>query len=100
MTAKGRTDSAPAVGARPRREAVSIRVDPDLLESVDRYVGEHPGLDRTKVVDEALRLWRAEMLRRARREQYLATLADDSADERAAWREIRRVAAQRFGLRG
>jgi Arc/MetJ-type ribon-helix-helix transcriptional regulator len=32
-------------------------LDPELIAAVDAHVARHPGLDRSAVFDEALRLW-------------------------------------------
>jgi metal-responsive CopG/Arc/MetJ family transcriptional regulator len=39
------------------RVKISATVDPELLDGVDAYIREHPGRDRSKVIDEALMLW-------------------------------------------
>ena len=73
---------------RPR---VTVTLDPDLLGAVDDYVQEHhrDGADRSGVLDEALRLWCQERLRRAMRAQYLAPRSDEELDEQASWTHIR-----------
>jgi hypothetical protein len=73
---------------------VTITVDPDLLTTVDQYVDEHEaeGIDRSGVVDEALRLWCREQLRQALRAQYLAPRSEEEIAEVAAWAAIREAA--------
>ena len=75
------------------RVKVSVTVDPDVLQEVDSYVGEHQGLDRSKVMDEALALWLARRQDEAMEEQFSGEGAP--ADEVEAWRSIRRAAAAR-----
>ena len=81
--------------ARPK---VSITVDPELLRAVDSYVSEHDGLDRSKVIEQALELWTAARQDSAMEEQFAH---DDSATaERRVWRATRRAAAAaRLGRR-
>ena len=38
------------------RVKISATVDPHLLRAVDAFVNEHSGFDRSKIIDEALRL--------------------------------------------
>jgi hypothetical protein len=52
------------------RIKISATVDPELLDGVDAYVGQRPGLDRSKVIDEALMLWLAQEQARAMEEQF------------------------------
>jgi hypothetical protein len=76
------------------RVKVSVTVDPDLLHEVDDYVREHEGLDRSKVMDEALALWLAGRQDAAMEEQFSG--GDDVPPEEAgSWRSIRRAAAAR-----
>jgi metal-responsive CopG/Arc/MetJ family transcriptional regulator len=75
------------------RVKVSVTVDPEVLHEVDNYVGEHDGLDRSKVVDEALALWLARRQDAAMEEQFSGESAPP--DEVEAWRSIRRSAAAR-----
>lgn len=83
---------------RPRAK-VSVTVDSDLLSYVDAFVEAHPGLDRSKIFDEALRTWYAEKQERAMEEQYLAAPGPGELEERAAWRRVQDAAAVRiFGV--
>jgi hypothetical protein len=83
-----------------QRAKISATVDPDLLKAVDAYVDEHPELDRSKVLDEALGLWYAREQDRAMEAQF----ADGSGvdpEEWQAWRAIRDEASNRlFRRRG
>ena len=83
-----------AIAPRRKRPKLAATVEADLLAAVDAYVLEHPGTDRSKVIDEALRLWRSRALRRAMEDQY-ASPDERDPDELAAWRRIRRTAAAR-----
>ena len=77
-----------------RRTKISATVNAELLQAVDRFVREHPGSDRSKVLDDALRLWCAHQQEQAMREQY----ADDGGvdpEEWVAWCAIRDAAAER-----
>jgi Arc/MetJ-type ribon-helix-helix transcriptional regulator len=80
---------------RQRRVKVGATLDPELIAAVDAHVARHPGLDRSAVFDEALRLWHereqdAAMERQIREDE---KYRDDP--DRVAWREIRDAAATR-----
>lgn len=77
------------------RVKVSVTVNPELLRSVDAFVETHPGLDRSKIFDEALGL-SARQQDRAMAEQYRATRTPEEEDEQAAWRRIQEAAATRI----
>jgi hypothetical protein len=77
------------------RPKISVTVDPELLREVDRFVAAHPALDRSKVFEEALGLWRARQQERAMIEQFTAPLEPAEMEEREAWRTIRKAAAER-----
>ena len=77
--------------ATRRRVKIGATVDPDLARAVDTYVRQHPGTDRSKVIDEALWLWVAKEQERELREQYEAP-DDVPPEEAAAWRAIRDAA--------
>jgi hypothetical protein len=77
---------------------IAATVDPDLLRAVDAWLSEHPELDRSKVIDEALHLWYARVQERAMEEQF-AEPSEVDPDEWATWRAIRDAAAvRRLGL--
>lgn len=76
------------------RIKVSVTLDPNLLEAVDGFVQGHPGQDRSKVVDQALRQWYARQQDIAMEAQY-AQPENSIASEQTAWRAIRRTAAAR-----
>lgn len=81
--------------ARRRRVKVGATIDPDLLHAVDTYVAGHPGSDRSKVIDEALRLWQVREQERAMTEQFNAP-DDVDPQEWEAWKSLQRAAAQRL----
>lgn len=58
------------VTTRRRRVKISATLDPELLDGVDAYISAHPGVDRSSVIDEALRLWLAEEQDRAMEAQF------------------------------
>lgn len=76
------------------RAKISVTVDPEVLRLVDRYVQDHRGLDRSKVMEEALGLWLARRQASAMEAQY-AGEDDVPEDEVASWRSVRRQAAKR-----
>jgi hypothetical protein len=77
-----------------RRPKITATLDPDLLAAVDAHVAAHPELDRSAVLDDALRLWRAHELERAMERQF-AEPEGVSDHERVAWDALRRNAAER-----
>ncbi|HLQ06016.1 MAG TPA: hypothetical protein VK197_10250 [Verrucomicrobiae bacterium] len=74
---------------------VGATLDPDLLSAVDGYVARHPGVDRSNVLDEALKLWfeREQDLAMERQIREDVKFYDDR--DRVAWRELRDAAAAR-----
>jgi hypothetical protein len=77
-----------------RRPKITATLDPDLLASVDAYVAAHPDLDRSAVIDEALRLWRARELEQAMEAQF-AVPDGVALTERQAWDQLRHAAVVR-----
>jgi metal-responsive CopG/Arc/MetJ family transcriptional regulator len=75
---------------------VGATLDPELVAAVDRYVDEHPGRDRSSVIDEALQLWYARQQDEAMERQLLAPRSATERREAAAWARIRAAAAQRL----
>jgi Arc/MetJ-type ribon-helix-helix transcriptional regulator len=71
---------------RPR---ITVTVDPDMLREVDTYIQEHEGTDRSRIVDEGLRYWYAQILHEALIRQHTAPQSPEEQEERAAWRRIR-----------
>jgi Arc/MetJ-type ribon-helix-helix transcriptional regulator len=76
------------------RLKVSLSLDPLLIRDVDAYVEAHEDADRSKVVDEALRLWSAAQQRAAMELQFADDGATDAV-EQDAWRQLRREATSR-----
>jgi hypothetical protein len=89
-----RLHTVPAASNSRRRPKITATLDPDLLASVDAYVAAHPQLDRSAVIDEALRLWRARELELAMEAQFAAPAGVDPI-ERQAWDQLRRGAVGR-----
>jgi len=83
---------------RRHRVKISATVDPDVLDSVDAYVRERPGRDRSSVIDEALTLWLAREQERAMEAQFDGPGAPE--DEWRAWSSIRDAAARDRLARG
>jgi Arc/MetJ-type ribon-helix-helix transcriptional regulator len=79
-----------------RRVKISLTIDPVLLQAVDEFVAAHPTSNRSRVVEDALRLWRGRQLEQALEAQYAGPLTDEQERDMAAWRHIRRAAAQRI----
>lgn len=82
-----------AVSAERVRAKISVTVDPALLKAVDAYVAEHPGLDRSKVIDMALLRWYGDRQEEAIAAQHREPLDEASQREMDDWRAIRRAAA-------
>ena len=76
------------------RVKVSITVDPRLLSQVDEFVEGNAGLDRSKVIDQALLLWSTSQQARAMEAQF-ADEPGATDDEWEGWRSIRRSGAAR-----
>ena len=74
---------------------ISATVDPALLKAVDEFLVQHPGYDRSKVIDEALGLWYARQQDVAMAAQFAGDPEVDS-DEWTDWRAIRDKAAARL----
>jgi Arc/MetJ-type ribon-helix-helix transcriptional regulator len=79
-----------------KRTKFSATVDSDLLETVDRYVQEHDEVNRSTVIDDALRLWIARERERAIEAQHAPPETPEEAAELESWRAIRDAAAQRL----
>lgn len=75
-----------------RRTKISVTVDHGLLRAVDSFVEHHEGLDRSKVVDQALLAWYAARQDEAMIEQYRSPTSQDEDAEYAAWERIRDAA--------
>jgi hypothetical protein len=75
-----------------RRAKISVTVDRGLLRAVDSYVEHHKGLDRSKVIDQALLNWYATRQDEAMIEQYTTPTTPDEDAEYAAWEQLRDAA--------
>lgn len=75
--------------AQRSRPRITVTVDPSMLDEVDAYIREHAGVDRSQVVDEALRCWYASLVHEALVKQHSAPQSADEQEEREAWRRIR-----------
>lgn len=82
--------------AMRQRVKISATVDPHLLKAVDDFVAAHDEFDRSKVLDEALRLWYAREQERAMEEQFAGPMSPEEQEERAAWRQIQAAATERI----
>jgi metal-responsive CopG/Arc/MetJ family transcriptional regulator len=79
---------------QPETVEILVAVDKELIEAVDKAVERFPGLDRTKVFDEALRMWYAREL--DAEAQYSEVESEEEAEEREIWRRIQAAAAERI----
>jgi hypothetical protein len=84
----------PTTTSHLRRAEISATLDLDLLASVDAYVAAHPELDRSAVINEALRLWRARELELAMEAQFAPPDGVDPTEQQA-WDQLRRAALTR-----
>ncbi len=82
-----------------RRVKVGATLDPDLIAAVDRYVGAHPDIDRSTVIDEALRLWYARQQDLAMERALLAPRSKRELAEAEDWRKIRHAATEQMIVR-
>lgn len=82
---------------RADRNRVHVRVtlDPRLAEAVDAYVAAHVGVDRSAIINEALRLWYAQQQEEAISAQHAADAECPPADEWASWKAVQREASRR-----
>lgn len=78
------------------RVKVSVTVDPLLLRALDDFVARHPGVDRSKVFDEALYLWYARQQEAEIAAQHRAPQSADEQEERQEWRRIQAAASERL----
>ncbi|MDO8689811.1 MAG: ribbon-helix-helix domain-containing protein [Dehalococcoidia bacterium] len=85
--------------ARRTRPRITVTIDPDLLDEMDTYIRKHSGMDRSRLVDEALRCWYAQKLREALVRQHSAPESPEELRERLAWKGIRAEQALRFQVR-
>ena len=79
-----------------RRVKISATVDPNLLEAVDAFLSTHSDFDRSKVIDEALRLWYAKKQQAAMKEQFASLRSPEEQEELKAWRDVQQASARRL----
>ncbi len=81
--------------AQRHRVKISATLDPELLDSVDAYLRDHPDRDRDTVIDEALGIWLdlAREQDHAMEEQYMAP-DDRPKQEVEHWHAIREASAR------
>jgi Arc/MetJ-type ribon-helix-helix transcriptional regulator len=79
------------------KSRITVTIDPGMLEEIDRYVEEHGGTDRSKVVGEALQCWYARILNKALVRQHSAPKSAEELADRAAWKRIRAAQLARAG---
>ncbi len=75
-----------------RRAKISVTIDRGMLRLLDSYVEHHEGLDRSKVIGQALLAWYAARQDEAMIDQYKATSTQEEEAEYAAWARIRDAA--------
>jgi metal-responsive CopG/Arc/MetJ family transcriptional regulator len=75
-----------------RRAKISVTVDRGLLRAVDSFVEHHEGLDRSKIIDQALLDWYAARQNEAMIEQYAGSATSEEDAEHAGWARIRDAA--------
>lgn len=79
-----------------RRVKIGATVDPSILGAVDAFIRQHPELDRSAVIDDALRLWWSRQQEREMEDQFAETASEAERDERQAWRRIQDASAERI----
>lgn len=79
-----------------QRRKISVTVDPELLNSVDVFVADHPQWDRSRVFDHALYLWCARLQDQAMEAQFRGPESAAELEEHAAWTRIQAAAARRL----
>ena len=67
---------------RGHREKLSVTVDPHLFEAIERHA-ERTKLPRSKIVEEAIRVWERARLAALAREGYRRSAREDLADAEA-----------------
>jgi hypothetical protein len=78
-----------------RRVKVSLSLDPATAEYLDAYIAAHPTLNRSRVVEAALREFRQHQIEAELEAQYAEPESPEVQRELEGWRRIRRAAAQR-----
>ena len=78
-----------------RRVKVSLSLDPTIVEYLDAYIAAHPTLNRSRVVEAALRAFRQRQIEAELEAQYAEPDSPEIQRELEGWRRIRRAAARR-----
>ena len=78
-----------------RRIKVSLSLDPASVEYLDTYAAAHPPLNRSRVVELAVREFRKLQTQMELEAQYAEPELDVIQRELEDWRHIRRAAARR-----
>jgi len=65
-----------------RREKVSVTIDPTLYDAIDR-LARRAKVPKSRVIEEAIRLWQRSHAAALAREGYQATAGEDLADAEA-----------------
>ena len=81
------------------KEKVTVSIDPELVNAVDREVHAHHANSRSAVVEEALRLWQVEQQRRAIEqgtEAYYRSRSQKEQREDRTWTRLAARHARRF----
>ena len=81
------------------KEKITVSIDPELMETVDREVRAHHADSRSAIVEEALRLWRVEQRRQAIEqgvEAYYRSQSDTDRQEDRGWTRVAARSARRF----
>lgn len=81
------------------KEKVTVSLDPQLVNAVDREVRVHHADSRSAVVEEALRLWQVEQRRRAIEqgtETYYRSRSQKEQREDQAWTRLATRHAKRL----
>ncbi len=78
-----------------RRVKVSLSLDPALVDYLDAYVTARPALNRSRVVEMAVREFRQRQIEAELEAQYAEPEPADIQRELDDWRHIRRAAARR-----
>ena len=76
-----------------RRQKVSLSLDSSTLKYIDAYVAAHPGTNRSRVVDEAIREFRRRQIDAELERQYEEQEPASVQKELDEWRAIRRASA-------
>ena len=84
-----------AQAADDRRVKVSLSLDPAVVEYLDAYVAARPAINRSRVVELAVREFRQRQIEAELEAQYAEPEPEEIQQELEDWRRIRRAAARR-----